>query len=423
VNASAGAAFPTLPAPAAVETGGASRVVRAVFLAFILLIPIETLDFFGSGAGQRVITLSRVTGLALFVLALADWRSCFRRLSPVFWLTCWYLAAYAVSQLWVPKLLDGLFLSKQLILFFNVAIFVIASNLLEDEEFRRTALRVYGWWVAIVAVAMMVGVFGQMYLGEAGRGTILGQDPNVAAGFFAMGAVCLAGDLLGARRWVLRSIPVLAAVGALVTAIIWTGSRGGLVVFVAGVVGLAVCGSRATRGRRALIAAAVILVFAGLIHREFQNGTIAAGRLMQTWTEGDTAGRGKIYEAAWGMVWERPLLGWGGAANFFTLGVQLNHPAYGVFYRDTHNLFLAILTEVGLVGAAPFAAAIFYALWLAWRFGRRSGDALPFALLCTQLAINFSLTGLNQSLFWVVLGAAVACGAAPRPDPARAEEP
>jgi O-antigen ligase len=81
-----------------------------------------------------------------------------------------------------------------------------------------------------------------------------------------------------------------------------------------------------------------------------------------------------------------------------------------VYFRDTHNLLLAILTEVGLVGGVPFIAAMLYVLWVAWRHGTRYDDGLPFALMSVLFVMNASITGYHQKIFWVVAGAAAACG-------------
>ena len=385
---------------------------RAIYYAFVLWMPIETIDFFQVRGDSKVLTASRLLGLLLFLSALIEWRQCFRKIPAGFWMIAWYIAAYSASQLWVSNRLDAVFLNKQVILIYSAVLFLISANLLEDAEFRGSVLRFYGWWVSLVALGMMLGVFGDVYLEVEGRRSILGQDPNVAAGFFASGAVCLAGDpgLFESKRFLARCAAALLAISALITAIIQTGSRGGLMVVVAGIAGLAVCGGKATRVRRTMIAAAALGAVAALIFREFYQGTIAAGRMMDTWLEGDTAGRTAIYETAWAMFRERPMLGYGGANNFHTLGVNMHHPYGNIYYRDTHNLLLAVLTEVGLVGAIPFVAAILWALRKAWRYGGRTGDAMPFALMCAQVAMNTSLTGSNQNLFWIVLAAASACG-------------
>ena len=411
MSAAADTAPASLPSSGSLDAGGI--MVRAAYYAFVLWIPIETIDLFGLGTDSKVINFSRLLGLLLFLLAVMERRRCFRTIPAAFWPVAWYISAYSASQLWVPRELDQLFVSKQVILIYGAVIFLISANLLADARFRGRVLRFYGWWASLVAVGMLLGVFGDVYRGEEGRDSIFGQDPNVAAGFYASGAICIAGDpgLFAPKGRFVRCLAALLAIVGLIIAIIQTGSRGGLAVFVAGIVGLAVCGGRATRTKRVWIAVAALGALTVLIVREFQNNTIAAGRLMNAWTLGDTAGRGEIYDESWRMFLERPLLGYGGANNVAALGITLKNVSGGIFYRDTHNLALAVLTEVGLVGAVPFLAAILCILWMAWRYGRRTGDAVPFALMCAQIVINSSLTGANQNLFWIVLAAAVACGA------------
>ena len=239
-----------------------------------------------------------------------------------------------------------------------------------------------------------------------GRTSLGAQDPNVTAGFFAMGAACLVGDrrLFAPGRSKAASAAALVMMGVLIYGILSTGSRGGLMAFAAGVLALGACGGKGNRKRNILIAGAAIVVLGLMIRREFQAGTTTSARLDRAWNEGDTAGRTLIWDMAWEMFRERPLLGYGGVNNFFTLGTRMNFP-----FRNTHNLLLAVLTEVGLIGGIPFFAAVLYVTWLAWRHGGLTGEAVPFALMAVQLTINASITGKDDKLFWVVLAAAAAC--------------
>ncbi|HXT02513.1 MAG TPA: O-antigen ligase family protein [Elusimicrobiota bacterium] len=390
------------------------QLVRAVFYAVVFCIPLETLyvlNLSGStdpNAGG--ITFSKLIGLILFGLALVEWRRCFRRIPATFWMIAWYLLALTMSELWIPRSLSGWFYQVQFTVVQMAGLFLISANLFADPEFRGSILEFYGWWASLVAVGMLLGVTGGAF-GE-NRDTVLGQDPNMAAAYFAMGAVCIAGNpRIFASKWMIpRMILSPIAIVASILAILQTGSRGGLIAFAAGISALAVCGGKATRLRRSCIAAAVIAVLGFMIVREFQHGTNTAARLTASWNDGDTAGRTTIYDAAWAMVLEKPLMGYGGANNLFTLGTRLNETTNGIFGRDTHNLLLAVLTEVGLVGAVPFLLAILYAMWIAWRHGTRTGDALPFALMCVQVLVNTSVTGHREKLFWIVFAAAAACG-------------
>jgi O-antigen ligase len=383
------------------------RAIRAAYFLFVMWIPIETVylvkDGGESGGG---ITISRLLGLAIVGLALLEPRRCFRRLPAVFWMLAWYLAFFAASQLWIPSELDALFLGQLITLTQMIVLFLLSANLFADEEaFRESLLRFYGWWIGLVAAAMLI--IGSSF--SEGRASLASQDPNVTAGFFALGAVCLAGDprLFAPGRSKAASVAALAVMAVLIFGILNTGSRGGLMSFGAGVLALGVCGGKESRKRKLLIAGLVSAVLALMIAREFQAGTTTSVRLDRAWNEGDTAGRTLIWDMAWAMFRERPLLGYGGVNNFFTLGSYMNFP-----FRNTHNLLLAVLTEVGLIGGIPFFGAMLYAMWLAWRYGERTGNAVPFALMAVAFAINQSITGKEEKLFWIVLAAAAACGPA-----------
>jgi O-antigen ligase len=385
------------------------RALRAVFYVFVLLIPIENVTLNGADAG---FTFAKLIGLVLFGLALINWRVCFRRLPAAFWMVAWYLAAYSLSQLWIPGYLDPRFREIQATMIQMLALFLISANLFRDARFRAALLRFYSLCICLIAVGMLLGVIGNRFAGIEGRDSVLGQDPNGAAGLFTLGAICIAGDprIFASRRFIARFVASLLAVSILVMAIIKTGSRGGLIDFVSGVLGLAICGAKTSRMRRLLIAGAVIGLLGVMVVREFKQGTVASTRMTAAWENGDTAGRTAIYNVAWPMFLAKPLLGYGGANNFFILGERLNESLGALYYRDTHNLLLAVLTEVGLIGGLPFLAAIFYALWKAWRYGRRTDDARSFSLMLVLITINISLTWDRQKLFWIVFAAAVACG-------------
>lgn len=411
----AAAAEGAAPSFAARAATVGKRSLETVYYVFILLIPVETISTIKKEDGSTV-AYARLVGILLFALALVNWRVCFRKFPPSFWMFAWYLGTLSLSQLWIPRFLDARFVDERMTLLQMLALFLISANLFSDAGFRVRLLRFYGWWVGLVALLMLFGAFGGAAIQIEGRDTILGQDPNIAAVFFASAAICIAGDgrNYASRAFLGRIIIALTAISALILAILQTGSRGGLLVFATGFAGLAICGTKATFGKRAGIAFSVFAVLGVAIAWQFALNTTTAVRLTEAYENGDTAGRTVIYQKAWAMVRERPLFGYGGANNTFQLGVELGYAAggksYYPYYRDTHNLLLAVLTEVGIVGAIPFAGAILFALWKAGRYGFRTGDALPFALVCSQITANTSLTGYHQKLFWIILAAAAACG-------------
>lgn len=388
------------------EDGTGKGAVQAAYFAFVFWIPIETLYYLndvGNSTSADGITLSRPLGILLFGLALINSRRCFRRIPAAFWMLAWYIAACAASQLWIPAALDARFATHQMTMLQMAGLFLISVNLFADVGFREAVFRFYGWWVSLVAAAMLLGMASV----KEARSSIPSQNPNLAAALFALGAVCLAGDprLLSLRRMQTRLVASIPAIAVLILAILQTGSRGGLMAFAAGILALGACAGKTTRAKRLLIAGAVIGALLLMVQHEFTQGTEAAARLDAAWNRGDTAGRTTIWKAAWAMFLEKPYFGYGAVNNLFTLGIHINYP-----FRDTHNFFLAVLTEVGLVGAVPLIGAIFFALWLAWRYGGRTGDGLPFALMVALITLVLSSTAYHDKIFWIVLAAAVSCG-------------
>ena len=159
-------------------------------------------------------------------------------------------------------------------------------------------------------------------------------------------------------------------------------------------------GSAWVRARNAFVAAAGMAVLLAMISAS----EMARTRWELTLEQGNMAGREVIFPAAWFMFLDRPILGWGAQASVYELGKRL-----GEYHtRDTHNLYLWVLTEDGLLGFIPY----FWAVWLcarsAWRSRRLLYGLVPMALLSTVLVVNLSLTWQYRKLHWLFLGLALA---------------
>src|SRR5262249_54298880 len=127
------------------------------------------------------------------------------------------------------------------------------------------------------------------------------------------------------------------------------------------------------------------------------------GRWLRTFETGSMAGREKRFPEAWNMFMSHPIVGWGPVANYMELGVRI-HKVGG----DPHNLYLWVLTEVGLAGALPYFAGLAICFSVAWQGRRGPHGVLPLALFLTVAAINMSTTWQTRKLHWLVLGYALA---------------
>ena len=131
---------------------------------------------------------------------------------------------------------------------------------------------------------------------------------------------------------------------------------------------------------------------------------VASSRLGEAYSEGNVAGRDRIYPAALEMIVERPILGWG---NEFSRELGKRTHALGG-ERDAHSLVLHLFLEVGAMGAVPFLVGLWLCAQAAWKSRSGSLGVLPLALLSTVFAVNLAHTWLSHKLMWLVLALALA---------------
>src|SRR6266542_3982452 len=318
-----------------------SRLLIAAFVAFVASLPFEEGLVLGS---EELVSVSRLLFYAFFVLALRQPRVCFRRPPGAIWWFAIYIVFYAVGGLFqpsplLPKIYATAFRFSQLFV-----VLWVGYNLLRHEQVARSCLWGFGW--ACVAVAGLLVLGGSSYKGaSSGRQTVFAQGVDSIAALLALG------------------------------------------------------GSTRTRIRNAIIVVLALLVCYGVTMLSASN----AGRWQSTLEEGNMSGRQRIYPAAWKMVEERPLLGWGPGTNYYELGYRLRLPI-----RDTHNLFLRLLTELGLAGTIPFCIGLVLCVRAAWRGRESTQGLLPLALIVASLTVNLSNTYLELKWFWVVLAYSLA---------------
>ena len=135
------------------------------------------------------------------------------------------------------------------------------------------------------------------------------------------------------------------------------------------------------------------------------NDQSTMSRFERTYEQGETAGRNQIFAAAVEMISEKPLLGWGNMA-----GPELGSRT-GKWSRDTHNLFLYLLTTVGLLGTIPFLIGLGLCMRAAWTARVCSLGLLPLAWLVTIMVISMSGTPIGDKLMWIALALSLASGA------------
>jgi O-antigen ligase len=358
---------------------------------------------------ERTIPLEipTLTGAIFLLLTVLHPKRCYGRVSvPALW-----FGAYLVVLLLAIVVGQGERASEALsdfvVLLQGVLVFVAASNLMQDGKVARRALVVLVAACSIRAALPLLGI-GQttnsVWTGVE-RVSALGQNTNSAAMILAAGLIALIGLMLVRRH---RGTPglVLAAGLAMLlgVAIVETGSRGGLVALLGGVMVFAFAADgwrhRLRNGAIALLAVS-LLVFAAL------RLPVMKDRLREAVT-GDLAGRELLYPALWSMFLEKPVMGWGPVANNYELALRVGTRDRAS--RASHNLILELLTAGGLVAAIPFLIGAWLSVRGAWRARGSEHGVLPLALLCVLFLANMSGGWGASKLLWLVLAYAVASG-------------
>lgn len=387
------------------SAGGNPRATLPLLISlavFVSLVPFESL----LTEQLPQFTVSKMAGWLFLGVALLNTGFIFFKPSRATLMFAGYLVIYALLGSIGPYgLTHTLFRLSTLIQM--LVLFHILTRLLRDA--RAVTVLLYALWAAttIVAALQLAGVTGTVY-GSTDRLSVLGEDPNSAGAVLALGMVCalalLSNGAIRARGWhaaaVIGSIPVVA------WALVQTGSRGAVVSLAAGVTVLALV----TTSRRGKVKGMLLVVMAlGLMLWLTGMSQVATSRWERTIASGDTANRAEITVSAAEMFLERPFFGWGPTSNYDELGWRLGESEP----RGTHNQFLGVLTEVGILGALPYAVGVLLCIWGGVNALGRRFDGVPLALLSAVMVVSLSLEWHNRKLYWVALAFAAASRARP----------
>jgi O-antigen ligase len=340
----------------------------------------------------------------LLVTLLYPSRSYGRVPSAALWFGAYLLAALLSIVLGPPEHAAEA-LSDFVIVFQGVLVFLAAANLMQDEQVARRALVILAAACSVRAALPFLGIgrtIDAVWTGGE-RVSALGQNANSAAMIMAAGLLAMIGLILMRRHRTIRSLIVPATLSLLLgLAILETGSRGGFVALLGGVLVFAMAAStwqqRLRNGALALVAVSLLSISALSL-------PVMKNRLLDTAMNRDLAGRELLYPALWTMFLERPVVGWGPINNTHELAARIGERTRS--NRSAHNLILELITSGGLVTALPFMIGLWLCARSAWR--ARSGEhgVLPLALFCSLFLSNMSGEWGGSKLLWWVLAYAL----------------
>lgn len=373
-------------------------LIRYTYYAFIFSIPFE-LAFLRVVPGQS--TLTRFIGFLLLAVALVQPRLCFRWPPDAFWCFAVYLFVYTILGFLQDAVYQSAMVARLFTLSQMLVLFWVSYNLLRYERVLRGTLLTLSVSCVCVAVLQFLGISSQEVGQE--RLTAFGDNPNAVGVQLSVGLLALSGLAYGRKisTWQLRLLFWLCT-GLLAVAIVRTGSRGAILALTTGLLLFFLRDKSLVAKLKVGVTALIAVGFLGFAAYQIE---AVRARWEKALVEGHLAGREEILPQAWEMFEERILFGWGPIHHYYELGARLGLLGRG---RDTHNLFLWILTEVGIIGGIPFFAGLWLCGYAAWRARHTVQGILPLAMLVCLLIANMSSTWHNRKVFWVVLAYALA---------------
>ncbi len=395
----------------AVSPPGVPFVVRWSLLLFVATVPVEYLIMSWS------FSLPQLSGLVFFgsyffYYSFVSKKRSFPLIPAPMWWFVGYVAVFILGGFFVVDtsgyaadgygyvdILKGTLTRAQLLVFFW-----LAADLIRDEKMARNVLLSYSAAAALLALGTVLHVPGFAVERTYGSGMMvttrtsaLGFTVNVFSAVLALAGVTLIGLLahpvfsrpMRKALLVALTLPVLAA-------LVETGSRSGLGGLLCGFLVYLLPSWKSRRGTFVAILGAAGLAFTiylAITDASFSSrlGDVAEGRF---------AGREELTPTTIDMILERPVFGWN-AEGLPELAVRLGYTSGGG--RDTHNLFLHLMVEVGLVGTIPFLIGLWLCGQAAWRARRGDFGLLPLALLVTMLVTGMTHTDLLRKPTWLVL--------------------
>ncbi len=367
--------------------------VQVALGAFALLIPFDSATF-SRGNGTTGTTLNFVVGAAaasiLIVTAFAG-----RRLQKPPRAALWWtllIVWYSLTYLWAVD--PHVSLERLPTAAACLILYLAATSLrVREIEFR-------GIVTAVIVGGCLAGVYSSYefyhHVGWAGgirSSLVMGEEainPNVFATRLLLPLALSVGAFFAARSGLLRAL-MLCSSALLTLAVLLTLSRGAaLSVLVLAVVFLLRFGVNP----RILGVCSSIAVIAITLPGEFYSriGKAAA-------TGG--AGRLDIWYVGWEVLKHYGIFG-AGIGNFSALYSKYAGyaPKFQGFARASHNLYLEISVEAGVIGMLLLLQAVRMQLWAGRNDRGRVGKANPWLVACEAASWSILTSAMFEHLFW-----------------------
>lgn len=288
----------------------------------------------------------------------------------------------------------------------------LSGTMLKETKYQKTVM-------VIFAIAAMISAIFAIFQGNitedaltSARVSGLATNANQAARYFVVAMIFFYYLRMKSKDPMSRFLFLL---GIIITflGVFFTVSRSGILLLF-GAAGLILIMQPQTKNKASLVA----LVLTGLLILSFFSDNIfkIIGSIFPSITEGtDTVGlRYNLWRAGWGMWLDHPIQGVGIGmynSNLWRYMQGLIGPTVGK--ASSHNTYIQVLSETGIIGFVLFMAMLVNALKNLWpsKDNTQQGDDdfrhMWLIILIVISVGGITITDLANKLLWMVMGISI----------------
>lgn len=354
------------------------KIYRILFYVYIII------SFYEGYINQIIGAYSRYYIFFIIIISLFSFKKI--KIDKVHWLIFFWFFLKLLSIFWGQNSLyhSGNVLNLMAAHIGMVALFITLTLVKFNEKFVLNVIKVSMY--TSFSMALLGIFFSEPYLGVVSRQvlTLFGTqvDPNNLAAFYSVGfgiAVYYFVNNTSAR---LKYLLIIIINGYGVT---MTGSRAGLITLSAMLFSSVVLHSQSKRNLISLIKKLIIIIsIMFLLYYVISNflPIETYERLFSFDAYSSGSGRDDLWGLGIKMIIQKPILGWGWGGN----------PVQG-----SHNTFITMALEIGIVGLIIFLA--FIAIILK-RVIVENGNNIAIIMLLSSIIPAFFIDAINKRFFW-----------------------
>lgn len=368
---------------------------RIFLLLFVFSIPFEYWDPFGVSS---FFSVTKMAGFAYAAMAFLTIRDSFDlkifkyvKLLLIFWILLLVLSHLNYTSSNTVSIFNFTIL-QNIILYW-----LITSDLIRGNIRLRAIILSFLLSIILMSTLLSLGIgVKQDYVENLARITFFGNNPNTVGVLAGLGIVFSLYFILNpSQNYGSKSYLIILAIPSFIMLLLHSGSRGALITLVMSAAIMLIT-NKATPFKR-ILQIGLLIIASTYFMEKLVESELMYKRITLFVEEGNTAGRGEIWENVLEIASKRPIIGYG------TTGFENEMRVIYGGNKDSHNLFLYVLVTTGIIGLSLFLYFLYFHFEkVVYSF--KQGNVLGLILLIFYLTTVFKGGGIiKDKLMWLLL--------------------